>query len=731
MASAQEDVSLRPLAQTFVWPELEAAYERRHTAVFSTPTLALVYCALSLVALLPFLVVAAFSQWSTRRLSQCADQYHVFFASASSAMCVALCIVRATLGFEWFSKLQPAFFVVINVGFSAETVLVLASCPKFDYGPGVAHMPPAMMPTYSIIIQTLIFLFCSTCTWPKSAMFSGTVQALQLVALAVLTSSTGEYMWLLFLFGMTVILTIVFSVFVSWDRRKSFANSIMVERERLQAAHEMAVTNSLIEALFPRDIAQRLIRCRAESVPRTISQAYNIAAVVLVTVDGLESIGPCEKQLRVLSQIFVHADNAADNCGATKLKSINNSLIYADRRQDLNASRILLKIGVSVGPIVAGVIGITKPRYDCWGYTVDIARKLSLDAMPGEILVTRELVMNYKETFLFECNAPSRVYGVGEVATFRLIPRVLQRFPSLRNPDIKPFSVSPRRDIRLSEAFESGFDVYVGPLGILFTDWDSEYEFLSYYAVKYSSQLCKISLTAATFYLFFLILGGFFNHSAIRFAFMGSQTLALCCVALCTFFRLKYSPIAYFGIVFALLLVATLVMMVPWDTNDIKDPLLCGILGWISLLHIMKIPFYLAAPMSVLTTLASIPLFTTWNYPIDSLIVEVSQLVTLMAVNWICERTIRRNFRASSEIMANKQCNVQARKSGEILLESVVPAQILSRLREDTLVFTAHVPLGTALEYPCSVPDAFLLRPGQPPQQDRPAAASIDDAVGM
>uniref|UniRef100_A0A668RJM2 adenylate cyclase n=1 Tax=Oreochromis aureus TaxID=47969 RepID=A0A668RJM2_OREAU len=88
-----------------------------------------------------------------------------------------------------------------------------------------------------------------------------------------------------------------------------------------------------------------------------------------------------------------------------------------------------LRIGMTHGSVVAGVIGAKKPQYDIWGKTVNLASRMDSTGVSGKIQVPEETYLILKERgFAFEYRGEIYVKGIseqeGKIRTHFLLGRV-------------------------------------------------------------------------------------------------------------------------------------------------------------------------------------------------------------------------------------------------------------------------------------------------------------------
>lgn len=108
---------------------------------------------------------------------------------------------------------------------------------------------------------------------------------------------------------------------------------------------------------------------------KTVGSTYMAAVGLIPEHKMLPSDSNSTRRLMTSLIEFIKAMRAT-------LKNIN----------DNSYNNFLLRVGVNVGAVVAGVIGARKPQYDIWGNTVNVASRMDSQGIPGYTQVTQEVV---------------------------------------------------------------------------------------------------------------------------------------------------------------------------------------------------------------------------------------------------------------------------------------------------------------------------------------------------
>uniref|UniRef100_A0A8D8X293 adenylate cyclase n=1 Tax=Cacopsylla melanoneura TaxID=428564 RepID=A0A8D8X293_9HEMI len=87
-------------------------------------------------------------------------------------------------------------------------------------------------------------------------------------------------------------------------------------------------------------------------------------------------------------------------------------------------NNFMLRVGINIGPVVAGVIGARKPQYDIWGNTVNVASRMDSTGLPNHTQVTEEVYQVLKNyPYEFQCRGKVKVKGKGDMTTYFLTDR--------------------------------------------------------------------------------------------------------------------------------------------------------------------------------------------------------------------------------------------------------------------------------------------------------------------
>ena len=210
-------------------------------------------------------------------------------------------------------------------------------------------------------------------------------------------------------------------------------------RDTAQARVEALLLN-----ILPTEVAQRL-----QAEPHTIADHFDDASILFADVvdfTPLASRLDAREVVGMLDRLFTTFDELVDRYEVEKIKTIGDCYMVAAgvprprsdhahaladvalemkdcARTCLPGSDLRLRIGISSGPVVAGVIGRRRFLYDLWGDTVNMASRMESHGTSDEIQITRPTRELLGADFLTEPTGLVDVKGKGDVETWRLVSR--------------------------------------------------------------------------------------------------------------------------------------------------------------------------------------------------------------------------------------------------------------------------------------------------------------------
>jgi class 3 adenylate cyclase len=159
------------------------------------------------------------------------------------------------------------------------------------------------------------------------------------------------------------------------------------------------------ERLTPTEIVQRL-------------DAYFTEFDAIMTTHGMEKIKTIgDSYMAVAGVPQPHAEPVRAACDAAL-----EILAASERISGPDGWKI--RIGVHVGPLVAGVIGKQKFSYDVWGATVNFASRMESSGTPGRINVSSAFHERAPKEYLWEPRGAQPVKGLGSAEMYFLVGKI-------------------------------------------------------------------------------------------------------------------------------------------------------------------------------------------------------------------------------------------------------------------------------------------------------------------
>eukprot|EP01116_Phalansterium_solitarium_P024356 TRINITY_DN8901_c0_g1_i2.p1 TRINITY_DN8901_c0_g1~~TRINITY_DN8901_c0_g1_i2.p1 ORF type:complete len:1670 (-),score=455.62 TRINITY_DN8901_c0_g1_i2:276-5285(-) len=256
---------------------------------------------------------------------------------------------------------------------------------------------------------------------------------------------------------------------------------------------EQAKSEKLLHSILPATIAEQLKEEGIEGSKNIMADKYREVSVLFADIVGfteLSSKVTAAELVFTLNQLFCTWDLLCDKHKVEKIKTIGDCYMAAagvpercldhasriiefaiemlDSLAEFNASQptmnLNLRVGINVGPVVAGVLGVRKVCYDLWGDTVNVASRMESTGCVGRIQVSHAAYEALKHDYFFEERGRTHVKGKGEMITYLYKHRMYERTASGRTvrqatielpPDSLLLSVTPAKPIARSPSTSS------------------------------------------------------------------------------------------------------------------------------------------------------------------------------------------------------------------------------------------------------------------------------------
>lgn len=236
-----------------------------------------------------------------------------------------------------------------------------------------------------------------------------------------------------FAIGFVLILTIAFVLYYNYLQKVK--TNILLDKQKEQI-------ETLMLNILPEEVSDEL-----KETGKATPKYYESVTILFSDFKGFtkhaDKLTPNEL-IEELNASFMAFDDIAEKYNIEKIKTIGDSYMCASGIPTTYEGHVLnmvkaglemqeyiiannlrrvsegllaweLRIGIHVGPIVAGVVGKKKYAYDIWGNAVNVASRMESNGEPGRVNIsadTYELIKNE-----YACSYRGKIYAknVGEI----------------------------------------------------------------------------------------------------------------------------------------------------------------------------------------------------------------------------------------------------------------------------------------------------------------------------
>ncbi|XP_071762857.2 guanylate cyclase 2G [Centroberyx gerrardi] len=263
------------------------------------------------------------------------------------------------------------------------------------------------------------------------------------------------------------------------EKLEKYANHLeeVVEERTNQLTAEKARADKLLSSMLPRYIADQLMSGKSVE-----PQGYDMVTIFFSDIVGFTSMCSVSSAMEVvtlLNDLYSLFDDIIKMYDVYKVETIGDAYMVASGLPLSNGNKhaleistmalhflgaiqvfkihhmptesLALRIGIHSGPVVAGVVGTTMPRYCLFGDTVNTASRMESNSLPLKIHISQSTadILDEIGSFVLEERGEIEIKGKGCQKTYWLLnkhgfnPLVAHGSPpvkSLKPPmEVKPF----------------------------------------------------------------------------------------------------------------------------------------------------------------------------------------------------------------------------------------------------------------------------------------------------
>ena len=220
-----------------------------------------------------------------------------------------------------------------------------------------------------------------------------------------------------------------------------------LDQQHQLLAEEQKKSERVLLNVLPSSIADRLKNQQGLIADGHADVTVMFADLVNFT-QLTESLSP-DQMVSLLNTIFSGFDDLSEKYGVEKIKTIGDAYMavgglnssksdytnnianmalemreFVMHHPALSKFKLGIHTGIATGPVVAGVIGTKRFIYDLWGDTVNIASRLTDDAVEGVIQVDKTTFKRIQRDYAFEPASSIPLKGKGEMVVYRLTAKL-------------------------------------------------------------------------------------------------------------------------------------------------------------------------------------------------------------------------------------------------------------------------------------------------------------------